>query len=879
MTSKSYWQNLWNALTMPQAVDADEARREYMTRVISLIVAVVALEVMVIFVLGWMVGFLPLDSVFIILVMTLAFGGAWWLTYRGHWRAAGYIPPTVVFLTAVYGNWIGGAGAPAMVLYALAIVLTAILQSERVLWVMLALSIAAYLGISGALLSGYIVQLRFPETAFANRVVIVVSAYISLAFLLWFLISQFRRALAQARVYAERVAVANQQLEQEIIVRQQAEESLRQSNETLQALIDCSPLAIVKLDADGQVLLWNRAAESLYGWTLAEVLGKFVPVIPEKYLPESRAISTRLLKGEVFTNLEVEHRHKDGSAILVNLSMSPLRDAQGTITAFMSINVDITESHKAKAALRESEEKYKLLIETTNTGYVILDDHGQVMDANQEYIRLTGHFKLEEILGKSVLEWTAKYDRERNAAAVRKCVDQGFVRNLEIDYINLTGEVIPVEINATALRTSGAFRIQSLCRDITERKRAEEEREVLQHLAQAFTASLALKTLVKILAEHCRRLFKYDSFRFDLYDELAGMRTPVYGEDTPLDGQEPVDVETADDAARPQAIQAVLTGEKVLINRKEGRITDDLIPWGFAGRRSRSMMFIPVRWQGHCIGVASVQSYTPERYSPRDLELGQMVVDQCGAALARVQAEAEREKLIAELEAKNAELERFTYTVSHDLKAPLITIRGFLGLLEKDARASEIERMQSDMQRIVEATDKMQRLLSELLELSRIGRLINPPTAVPFEAIVHEALDLVHGQLEARGVRVEIAPHLPLVYGDRARLVEVVQNLVDNAAKFMGDQAEPQIVIGQQGTAQDGKPIFFVRDNGIGIDPAYHANVFGLFDKLDPRSEGTGIGLALVKRIVEVHGGRIWLESTGGNKGAKFFFTLPCPQE
>jgi hypothetical protein len=112
--------------------------------------------------------------------------------------------------------------------------------------------------------------------------------------------------------------------------------------------------------------------------------------------------------------------------------------------------------------------------------------------------------------------------------------------------------------------------------NITERKRAEEEREVLQHLAQAFTASLTLNTLVKILAVHCRRLFKYDSFRFDLYDEQAGVRTPVYGEDTPLDGQEPVDVETADDATMPKAIQAVLTQEKVLVNRKEGRIADDL---------------------------------------------------------------------------------------------------------------------------------------------------------------------------------------------------------------------------------------------------------------------------------------------------------------
>ncbi|GEM_PF-603993 len=244
-----------------------------------------------------------------------------------------------------------------------------------------------------------------------------------------------------------------------------------------------------------------------------------------------------------------------------------------------------------------------------------------------------------------------------------------------------------------------------------------------------------------------------------------------------------------------------------------------------------------------------------------------------GAAIQRQRADEERETLIAELEARNGELERFTYTVSHDLKAPLITVRGFLGFVEQDARAGNFDRMEADLTRIVEATDKMRRLLDELLELSRIGRLMNPPEAVPFEAIVQEALRLVHGRIEARGVQVEVAPDLPTVYGDHARLVEVVQNLVDNACKFMGDQAKPQITIGQRGNDREEKPILFVQDNGSGIDPRYHDRVFGLFNKLEAKSDGTGVGLALVKRIVEVHGGRIWVESELG-AGATFLFTL-----
>jgi signal transduction histidine kinase len=242
----------------------------------------------------------------------------------------------------------------------------------------------------------------------------------------------------------------------------------------------------------------------------------------------------------------------------------------------------------------------------------------------------------------------------------------------------------------------------------------------------------------------------------------------------------------------------------------------------------------------------------------------------------RKRVETERERLIAELEAKNAELERFTYTVSHDLKSPLVTIGGFVGYLEKDALAGKTERVKADVNRINEATEKMRRLLDDLLEMSRIGRLVNPPRHVAFGEIVKEALRLVAGRLAERGVEVVVAEELPLVYGDRVRLVEVVQNLVDNAVKFMGEQPQPRIDIGVKPGAEE--PVFYVRDNGNGIEPRYHEEIFGLFKRLDPYTEGTGIGLALVKRIVEVHGGRIWVQSAGQGQGSTFCFTLPVTE-
>jgi signal transduction histidine kinase len=235
---------------------------------------------------------------------------------------------------------------------------------------------------------------------------------------------------------------------------------------------------------------------------------------------------------------------------------------------------------------------------------------------------------------------------------------------------------------------------------------------------------------------------------------------------------------------------------------------------------------------------------------------------------------AERESLIQELERRNAELERFTYTVSHDLRSPLVTVRGFVDLLEKDAAAAAPERVASDLARIRGATSTMEALLRELLELSRVGRVMNPPETVSLDELAGQATALLHERLRAARVRVDVQPGLGFARGDRTRLLEVFQNLIENAVKFRSGQGDPVVEVARRAST-DG-PVITVRDNGVGIDPRYHDRVFALFERLDPRVEGTGVGLALVKRIVEVHGGRVWVESEGAGQGSTFCFTLPA---
>jgi len=241
----------------------------------------------------------------------------------------------------------------------------------------------------------------------------------------------------------------------------------------------------------------------------------------------------------------------------------------------------------------------------------------------------------------------------------------------------------------------------------------------------------------------------------------------------------------------------------------------------------------------------------------------------------RERAERERDGLIAELEQRNRELDQFVSTVSHGLKSPLTTLRGFLSLVEEDAEGANSRRLREELSRVSGSARRMQEILDSLLQLSRVGKIVNPPEEVPFGTLVEEALDLVAIPLHERGVRVTVAPGLPRVFGDRDRLREVLVNLIENAVKFMGYQTKPRIEIGT-GTAS-GVPAFYVKDNGIGIGRGDQARIFDIFRKLDGRSPGYGLGLALAKRIIEVHGGRIWVESEGPGKGSTFWFTIPGP--
>ncbi|QDT50558.1 Sensor protein FixL [Symmachiella dynata] len=229
-----------------------------------------------------------------------------------------------------------------------------------------------------------------------------------------------------------------------------------------------------------------------------------------------------------------------------------------------------------------------------------------------------------------------------------------------------------------------------------------------------------------------------------------------------------------------------------------------------------------------------------------------------------------------ELSRSNEELERFTYAVSHDLKSPLVTIKGFVGRLQRHVEAGEFNEIEDYLSRISNAADRMGSLLDNLLTYSRVGRVVNPHEDIPLADLAREVIELCDISIQDRGMQVTLNEQLPVIRGDRFRLVELLQNLVENSVKFTKDVPNPQLEIGTFTKWQ--QTVCYVRDNGIGIEQPQQQHIFNLFEQLNREVPGSGIGLAMAKRIVESHGGRIWVESDGIGSGCTMCFTLPAAE-
>ncbi len=621
----------------------------------------------------------------------------------------------------------------------------------------------------------------------------------------------------------------------DITDRKRAEESLRTSEQRLSSLVETAADAIITIDSRGEIVGANRAAESIFGYAREELVGRNVSMLAPS--PHRQRHDDYLAKylgggrpGIIGVGREVTAVRKDGKRFSIHLSVGEF--SQNGHRFFTGIVRDITTAKAAQRQLSHSLEVQRAITDGSPDYVMMLD-----RDANIAFVnRTVPHLTVEEVLGTPIYAYVPEHAHQRMRDCFARVFETGQMDRYEVDYHSPDGEVRQFESRVGPLMQEGAvIGLVVNSTDITLRKRAEQAIRVSEARLSAFFAAAPVGMV----------LFD-DQFRYLRINEtMAGVNgLPV-------------------DDHLGKTVDQVVPKIAPLVTPLFRRIFDTGKPEMNADVSGEvpAQPGVTRHWISSHFRIPGDD--------PGTWALGAIVVD----ITDRKRAEAERERLIAELESRNVEMERFNYTVSHDLKSPLITISGFLGLLERDLATGNQERIRENLREINAATKKMEALLNDLLRLSQVGRVIDSRESVSLGELAHEAVELIVGPVAEQGILVEVSSDLPVVHGDRARLLEVLQNLVENAVKFLGDQAEPRIEIG---TRQDGsETICFVSDNGIGIDPRHHEKIFGLFDRLSRETEGTGVGLTIAKRIVEAHGGRIWAESAGAGQGSTFSFAIP----
>jgi len=624
----------------------------------------------------------------------------------------------------------------------------------------------------------------------------------------------------------------------DITERKQAEASLKQEQLFSKLVLDSLPgIFYLYTYPELRLVLWNKQHETLLGFEAGEMAGRALVAwhIPEAQGAVLKAVEMVMEQGQ--STVEAPLVAKDGHRVPFLLTGVKFETPEQCY--LMGIGLDITERKQAEQALREREEEYRSLVVDMQVGVLLQGPAAEILLSNPKALELLG-LSEAQLLGKTSYDptWAVLHEDGSPFVGSDHPVPQAIVRRQPVRDVVMgvfrpaQGDWVWLLVDAEPqFQEDGTVR-QVVCTfiDITDRKRAEE---ALQHSEQKFHA--LFENLAEGVALH----------------ELVRDGTGAVIDYRILDVNPAYEQHTGIVAATAL-----------------GRLGTDL--YGAGG---------PPYLQEFSKVALGGSPYVFETYFP---PLGKhfnisVISPRYGQFATVFEDITDRKRREEELKQKNAEMERFTYMISHDLKSPLVTVRTFLGYLEQDLAQGRAERVAKDMTFIRDASGKMGRLLEDLLEVSRVGRVVNPPVQVTLASLIQAALTSVAGAISTLNVAVQVeAPPVTLV-GDRPRLETIWQNLVENAVKYMGAQRSPRIILGAEG--QGAETVFFVRDNGLGIDPRYQNRIFGLFEQLDAASEGTGLGLALVKRIVELYAGHLWVESEGPGQGSCFQFTLPLAMQ
>ena len=504
---------------------------------------------------------------------------------------------------------------------------------------------------------------------------------------------------------------------------------------------------------------------------------------------------------------------------------------------------------KNELALRASELGYRRLFEAARHGILILEgDSGRIRDVNPFLVELLG-VSHREMVGKLVGELSAFKELESNQLMLERLRRDGWVRYQCLPLATRDGRPLVVEFVSNLYLVGGHRAIQCHVRDLTERTRMENQLQPAQKEIGDLPSALDPPASVALTDPQGRITAANESGSALSQAAREELLNPDHRRrDAGLPSAQP-----SHEICPPFSLGKVWKGE--LLNRDEDGaaywVDTTIVP--FLNEQGKPLKYVVIR------ADITERKAAKDKIRQLNVELEQRVVERT-----------------VQLEAANQELEAFSYSVSHDLRAPLRHVLGFVALLRTEAGAALSPKCSQHLATICESAQRMGRLIDALLAFSRIGKSEMRKTAVPLDQLVKETVGGLAAEIQGRDIAWTIHP-LPVVWADRALLHLALVNLVANAVKFTGNRRAAKIEIGCAPGA-DGASVVFIRDNGVGFDPRYADKLFGVFQRLHGLDEfdGTGIGLANVQRVIQRHGGRVWAEGAV-NHGATFYFSLPPP--
>jgi PAS domain S-box-containing protein len=648
-----------------------------------------------------------------------------------------------------------------------------------------------------------------------------------------------------------------------------------------QSLFQHSPYGI-SIIQDDRIVLANPVFCKLLGYRSSDdVLGKEIQL----FLEEGSRMFFALLQQRVFrgetipTRFEIRMLRENGIPIDVETSFA-LSWHKGAPALNLSLS-DITDRKELEKRLMDSEGLLRNVINSMVDALVITDLQGKVLDVNDEFERFTGFSRREAFGAEIPHPWVPEEELRSYMGWLEKLRENNVLRDFDITWLRKNGERVAVSLNTTLLKNSAGEPVLmvNIARDISERQasRVELSRQlqrlqVLYDLSSALTEAFDTKGIARITYQQVGKVIPIDSFSIDLCHEQKQLIHPLFSVNT-VDGER---IETQLQAS-PLPLESSMPTYRALSARKpileaHSELPDPQQPER-ADEEGASLLYVPMISKDRAIGVLSVQSHGREVYSEDNLTLLQSIADVAGIAIEKANLYQETVDKSLEIEARNKELDDFTYVVSHDLKEPLISVEGFAKMIKHDYLHLFDAAGQDYLQSIVGSCSHMKRLIDELLVLSRISKLVEKIARIDLSALVAEVLEELRFSIRERKAEIVLAERLPQVVGVDTHLRIVFRNLISNALKFC-DKPIPRIEIGASAAADF--TTVYVRDNGIGIEEVYFEKIFLIFQRLHRKDEyeGAGAGLAIVKKIVESQGGQVRVESRSG-VGSTFYFTIP----